>query len=244
MSVVVLGNIEESQRLIKVIRNHLTHIHGDLKGLEPEAQLELATHPGNFKSVATLELDERNPEAVTTVETKSGSVLINQTSELNRISTPTSRDPQRRRLRLFLSYSHKDSGLRDVFQENLALLEEDGLLEWWFDGKIPPSADWDKDIRNELERADIILFMVTTPFLGSKYIRGVEMKRALERREANQVTLVSVILDNSAWQGRDFTKYQLVEAGNLVARSLPQRRIGFNEVERQIRKVINEVLAK
>jgi hypothetical protein len=76
-----------------------------------------------------------------------------------------------------------------VFQENLALLEQDGLLEWWFDGKILPSAEWDKEIRNELEKADVIVFMVSTNFLISKYTKGVEMKHALERREAGKRNL-------------------------------------------------------
>lgn len=244
LNATIIGNIEGCQRLAKLIRNHLAHIHADLKGLEPEELIEVEGHPGNFKSVTTLELDERNPNTITTIDTKGGSVPINQTHELNRISTQAARDPQQRRLRLFLSYSHKDIGMRDVFQENLALLEEDGLLEWWFDGKIVPGDDWDKEIRNQLEKADIIVFMVSTPFLASKYIRGVEIKRALERRKANEVELVSVILDNSAWQDRDFTMYQLIEVGNLVNRNLAQRRVGFNEVEKQLRKLINEILVK
>jgi internalin A len=240
----IVGDAEGRQRLAKLIRNHFAHIHADLKGLEPEELVEVEGHPGAFKSVATLERDEQKRGAVTTIETAEGSVPINQTHELNRISAPAARDPQQQRLRLFLSYSHQDARLRDVFQENLALLEQDGLLEWWFDGKILPSAEWDKEIRSELDKADIVLFMVSTPFLGSKYIRGVEMTRALERRAAGEAELMSVIVENCAWKGREFTRYQLVQAGNLATKSLGQRRSAFNEVEHALRQLIGQMLAK
>jgi internalin A len=193
--------------------------------------------------VATLELDEQK-RGVTTIETKAGSVAIDQTRELNRISAPAARDPQQRRLRLFLSYSHKDAGLRDVFQENLALLEQDGLLEWWFDGKILPSAEWDKEIRSELDKADVVVFMVSTTFLNSKYIRGVEMTRALARRKADEAELVSVILEDCAWKERDFTKYQLVQPGGRAVRGWSRHRDAFNEVEKALRKLIKQMLAQ
>jgi internalin A len=241
----ILGDDEGRRRLAKLIRNHFAHIHADVKGLEPEELVEVEGHPGNFKSVATLERDEQKPGVVTTIETQEGSVPIDQTHELNRISAPAARDPQQRRLRLFLSYSQKDAGLRDVFQENLALLEQDGLVDWWFDGKILASAEWDKEIRNELEKADVIVFLVSTPFLGSKYIRGVEMTRALERRKAGEAELVSVILEDCAWEGRDFTKYQLVKPGGRSVRGGGGRqRDAFNEVEKALRKVIAQILAQ
>jgi internalin A len=240
----IIGDDEGRQRLAKLIRNHFAHIHADLKGLEPEELVEVEGHPGNFKSVATLERDEQKPGAVTTIETKEGSVPIDQTRELNRISAPAARDPQQRRLRLFLSYSHKDAGLRDVFQENLALLEQDGLLEWWFDGKILPSAEWDKEIRSELEKADIIVFLVSTTFLNSKYIRGVEMTRAVERRKASETELVSVILEDCVWKEREFTKYQLVQPGGKPVRGWNRHRNAFNDVEKALRKVVAQILAK
>ena len=240
----ILGADEGRQRLAKLIRNHFAHIHADVKGLEPEELVEVQGHPGNFKSVATLELDEQKRGAVTTIETKDGSVPIDQTRELNRISAPAARDPQQRRLRLFLSYSHKDAGLRDVFQENLALLEQDGLLEWWFDGKILPSAEWDKEIRNELEKADIVVCLVSLTFLTSKYCNGVEMKRALERREVGEAAVVSVLLEDCAWQGRPFTKYQMMRPGDRAVRKWRRQRDAFNEVEKTLRKVIEQMLAK
>jgi internalin A len=242
VNVVIVGEIEGRQRLAKLIRNHFSHIHADLKGLEPEEQVEVEGHPGTFKSVVTLELDERTPEAVTTIETKNGSVKIDQTKELDRFSARAARNPQQKKLRLFLSYSHRDARLRDVFQENLALLEQDGLLEWWFDGKVLPSAEWDREIRNELEQADIVVFMVSVPFLASHYIRGVEMEKCLILRKGGGAEIVSVILEDCAWQDREFTKYQVVLPGGKPVRKWNWHRGAFNEVEKPLRRLIAQML--
>jgi hypothetical protein len=152
-----------------------------------------------------------------------------------------SRNAQWPRFKLFLSYSHKDARLYGVFQENLALLEADGLITTWFDGKILPSAEWDKEIRRELDDADIIVFLVSTPFLRSEYIRGVEMDRSLKRRAAGEAELVAVILEDCDWKGRDFTRYQVLPPGVKPVRSWPRHADAFNSVEQQLRLLIKDI---
>ena len=117
-------------------------------------------------------------------------------------------------------------------------------MDSWFDGKILPSAEWDKEIRSELGKADIVVFLVSTNFLASKYISGVEMSRALERRKANEAELVSVILEDCAWNDREFTKYQVVQPGGRPVRRWNRQRSAFNQVEKQLRDVIRSTLAK
>ena len=72
----------------------------------------------------------------------------------------------------------------------------------------------------------------------------VEMTRALERRKADDAELVSVILEDCAWKERDFTKYQLVQPGGRAVRGWSRHRNAFNEVEKALRKVIEQMLAK
>jgi internalin A len=244
VDVTVVGDEEGRSRLVKLIRNHFQHIHSDIQGLDPEELIEVEGHRGVYKSVEVLEGDEQEGN-VTTVESGRRSVKIDHTRELNRISTPVARDPRQPRLKLFLGYSHRDARLRDVFQENLALLEVDGLITPWFDGKILPSAEWDKEIRRELEEADLMVFLVSTAFLGSKYIRGVEMVSALQRRAAGEAELVAVILEADCdWKGRDFTRYQVLPPGEKAVRSWPRLADAFNKVEQELRRLIKEMLGR
>ena len=243
VNVTILGASEGRQRLAKLIRNHFAHLHAELKGFEPEESVEVEGHPGNFKSVVTLERDEKTPNAVTTIETENGSVKIKQTQELNRFSAPASRDPSQRRLQLFLSYSHQDTRLQDMFQQNLRVLEADGLLSPWFDRKILPSAEWGKEILDALAKADIVVCLVSLDFLASKYCTEVEMPRVIDRRKAKEVLLVSVILENCSWENREFAKYQVVLPGGKPVRKWARHRDAFNEVEKILRNLIKEILA-
>lgn len=241
VNVAIIGDQAGRERLVKLIRNHFQYIHADLRGLSPRELIEVARRPGIYKSVETLQKDEQ-AKGITMVETSAGSVKVDQTYELNRISAQRARDPSQPRLKLFLSYSHEDTKLRDLFALNLSLLEEDGLVDPWFDGKILPSADWDHEIRRELELADIIVCLISTPFLSSKYIRGVEMRRALERRAAGEAEIVSILLEDCTWRNREFTQYQIVQPGGKPVCKWPRRRDAFNEVESMLRKLIAEAL--
>jgi internalin A len=234
----LIGEDADRHRLAMLVRSHFARLNADDSRFDPQELVEVEGRPGLYAPVQTLEADEKSGAAAT-VATPAGSVPVETSKELDRISAPAARDPKRRRAKLFLSYAHKDHALRDVFAINLDLLKADGLVEWWYDGEILASADWDKEIRRELDETDIIVCLITTPFLASSYIRGVEMKRALERRAAEEVELVSVICENCSWKGRPFARYQMLfpmENGQC-------RRAAFNEVEQQLRRLIGEMLS-
>ena len=92
IEVTVIGAEVGRDRLVKLIRNHFQYIHRDVQGLNPKELVEVEERRGIYKSVQVLEVDERESK-VTTVESDEGSVTIDQTRELNRISDPAARNP-------------------------------------------------------------------------------------------------------------------------------------------------------
>jgi hypothetical protein len=62
---------------------------------------------------------------------------------------------------LFFSYAHKDERLRERLERHLSTPRNEGLVADWYDGRIQPGKDWDDEIRGYLDRADIILFLVS-----------------------------------------------------------------------------------
>jgi hypothetical protein len=84
--------------------------------------------------------------------------------------------------------------LCEKLKSYLALLERNGVIEFWYDRKIDPGEDWSKCIAKELEEADIILFLVSNDFINSEYIDEVEVKRALERHENDEAAAIPIIL--------------------------------------------------
>ena len=119
-------------------------------------------------------------------------------------------------IRVFFSYSHADDRHRIRLEKALKLLERQGLIDTWTDRKLLPGDRWEEGIAEELERADLILFLVSDDFIASDFIWGREMKRALERQAAGEARVVPVIVRPCDWHPAPFGKLQAVPKDGLA----------------------------
>ena len=87
-------------------------------------------------------------------------------------------------IRVFYSYSHTDEALREQLEDHLASLRRSGVIEEWHDRKIGAGTEWEGQIDNNLEQADVILLLISSSFIASDYCIDKEMKRAIERHDA------------------------------------------------------------
>ncbi len=97
-------------------------------------------------------------------------------------------------IKLFLSYSHQDEDLRKELEKHLAALRRDSVIDIWQDRRIGPGDEFDREISNQLESADIVLLLVSSDFLHSDYCYDIEMKRAMERHAEGSTRVIPVIL--------------------------------------------------
>lgn len=102
-------------------------------------------------------------------------------------------------LELFYSYSHKDQELREELQPHLASLKRQGSIAEWHDRKISAGTEWKGQIDDNLNRASIILLLISSDFLNSDYCYDKEMKRALERDAAREARVIPIILRPCDW---------------------------------------------
>ena len=109
---------------------------------------------------------------------------------------------------VFFSYSHKDEDLRDKLAAHLKLMERTNTIDAWHDRAIPTGGEWDKAIKTELLKADIILLLISSDFLASDYIWDVEIKTAMQRHEAEDAVVVPVVLRDCDWFDAPFGKLQ------------------------------------
>ncbi len=73
-------------------------------------------------------------------------------------------------LKIFFCYAHADRDLRNRLHEHLEMLEREGLVTPWYDGRIAPGSEWSETIRENSRGADLIVFLISRAFLKSKYI--------------------------------------------------------------------------
>ena len=98
------------------------------------------------------------------------------------------------RLQAFVSYSHRDDRLRAELETHLKLLQRTGALQLWTDRRITAGDEWKGQIDENLERADLILLLVSADFMNSDYCFDIELKRAMERHEAGEARVVPIIV--------------------------------------------------
>lgn len=142
---------------------------------------------------------------------------------------------------LFYSYSHKDEALRSRLEPHLKLLQRQGLLTTWHDRMIGPGEEWKEQISTELERADIILLLVSADFLASDYCYDIEMTSALERHEAGTAVVIPVILRDVNWKNAPFAKLQALPKNGRAVTLWPNKDSAWRDVSEGIERKIEEI---
>ncbi len=102
--------------------------------------------------------------------------------------------------KVFISYSHKDEDWKNRLQTQLEVLEMEGLLSIWEDRQIQAGNLWLPEIELALNTADVAILLISADFLVSKFIRGQEVPRLLERREKEGIRIIPLIIKPCPWR--------------------------------------------
>ena len=101
-------------------------------------------------------------------------------------------------LKLFISYSHKDETLVSKFISHIAPLKSNGIISEWYDRKIETGEEFQNDIDNNLENADIICLMISDNFLSSNACIQ-EKTVSLSLRDKKGIRVIPLILSPCVW---------------------------------------------
>lgn len=113
-------------------------------------------------------------------------------------------------LRLFYSYSRTDEEFRKELEKHLSILRRNGLITEWYDREISAGEEWEGVLNKELERAQIILLLISADFISSNYCYDVEMKTILEKHENGEAIVIPIIIRPTFWQETPFAKLQVL----------------------------------
>lgn len=140
--------------------------------------------------------------------------------------------------KVFFSYSHDDESYRDQLEKHLASLRHEGLIDSWHDRCILPGVHLDAEIDQQINAADVILLLVSSSFLASRYCYAIEMNRALERHAAGEAHIVPVIVRACEWQSTPLGKLRAVPKDGKAVTSWPNYDEAYTDVAREIRRLI------
>ncbi|MCR4424456.1 MAG: toll/interleukin-1 receptor domain-containing protein [candidate division WOR-3 bacterium] len=147
------------------------------------------------------------------------------------------------KLRLFISYSHQDEDpYVKEFKRHISTLENNALIEYWYDRKIIPGEDYQNKINNNLEDADIICLFISANFLSSKACME-EKNKALELKRKKCVAVIPIILSPCAWQDcNDISNLLALPRDGIPISTFQSRDVGWLDVYEGIKKVVEQEL--
>lgn len=149
-----------------------------------------------------------------------------------------------RGLRAFVSYSHRDERYRQRLEISFASLRRSGLISTWYDRKILPGEEWEDEIDENLNSADLVLTLVSPDFLASDYAYSREMSRALERRRSGSAIVVPIILRPSDWQNSPLGSLQALPREGRAVSSWPNRDEAWLDVVQGLRRLVESGLER
>jgi len=141
---------------------------------------------------------------------------------------------------IFFSYAHKDESFKNDLVDHLSLLRRKNVISAWHDRDIDAGDEWATQISENLEKANIILLLVSTSFLASNYCWSIEMERAMARHAAGEARVIPIILKPCDWSDAPFAKLQALpkDAKPIASWSSPDE--AYLNVVQGIRKVLDK----
>jgi hypothetical protein len=150
--------------------------------------------------------------------------------------------PGTKGVRIFISYSHADEDLKTELAKHLDPLRRLGLIDTWHDRKIKPGDEWDKAVSSSIEKARIILLLVSIDFINSQYCYDVELARALERHAGEEARVIPVILRPCMWQQTPFAKLQSLPRDGKAGTIWPNHDEAFMNAAERARQAAKDLL--
>src|SRR5436305_5294340 len=147
---------------------------------------------------------------------------------------------------IFFCYAHEDETLLKKLKTHLRPLQRQGLITEWYDRDISAGTEWEQQIKEQLNSAQIILLLVSPDSMDSDYCYGIEMKRALERHQRGEARVIPIIVRPVYWHGKPLGQLQALPTdGQPVTSSHWQDRdAAFYAITQGIYNVVEQLMPR
>lgn len=145
---------------------------------------------------------------------------------------------------VFISYSHKDEDLRKELDIHLANLKRQGRIQAWHDRAIEAGNEWEVEISQQLEAAEVILLLISPQFIASNFCYEREMYRAMQRHEEGTARVVPIILKPCDWKDMPFSKLQALPKDAKPITKWDNQDEAFLNVVEGIRRAVESLSKK
>lgn len=144
-------------------------------------------------------------------------------------------------LEIFCCYAREDQMMLEQLKKHLMLLQRQSQIVIWSDTDLNAGIEWEKELHQHLESANIILLLISPDFMSSDYCYSTEMQRAIERHEQSSAKVIPILLRPTFWQSAPFAKLQMLPTNATPITNWLDRDQAFHDITKQIYRVISEL---
>ncbi len=145
---------------------------------------------------------------------------------------------------IFTSYAHVDEDLKTELDKYLKVLKRSSKIQSWNDRDLIAGQEWNAEIMGALEKANIILLLISIDFNSSDFIWDKELASAMKRHEAGTAHVVPVILRRCDWSKMPYAKLQALPRNGKPVTEYTNRDEAFTEIARGIESLVDYINSK
>ncbi len=150
------------------------------------------------------------------------------------------------KIKIFISYAEEDEGLRKELETQLGTLERRNLIQVWHNRRVSAGADVRQEITKHLNTAQVILLLISTSYMASDDPYNVEMKRAMEKLDADKARVIPILLRPTLFKGAPFEHLKMLPTNRraVTSSSWHNHDEAFFDVIEGIQEVVEELTAQ
>lgn len=150
-------------------------------------------------------------------------------------------DPSQPGACIFISYAHEDEDLKLELDKHLKVLKRSSKVQVWSDCEIGSGEEWNQAIKVELDRANIILLLISVDFNASDFIWDKELAVAMTRHKAGTARVVPVVLRRCDWHGLPYAQLQALPSHGKPVTEYSDRDLAYTEIAQGIEKLVDDI---
>lgn len=147
-------------------------------------------------------------------------------------------------IRIFFSYAHEDEKFREELEKHLSFLKRSKKIIGWHDRRISAGANWEQEINENIDQAQIILMLISPDFINSDYCFETETIRALEKHSKGEALVIPIIIRPCLWSETPFKNLQALPTDGVPVSTAPNEDEAWLNVAHGLLRVVNERLSK
>ncbi len=124
-------------------------------------------------------------------------------------------DADRPGKKVLISFAPEDEPFRNELVKHLSVMERNEEIQVWYRSRSLAGNEVSQ-VSAEMEKADVILLLLSNDYLSSRDISEKELKVALGLRSAGKCKVTGIVLHPCDWASTDLGKITMMQRGVAV----------------------------